>query len=45
RLIDPSILHHDEWVKASAVSENVRKMGEAAYQRAKKGVYIKVLHH
>lgn len=45
RLIDPSIFHHDEWVKASAVSENVRKMGEAAYQKAKKGVYIKVLHH
>ncbi|KAF1677687.1 HD domain-containing protein [Bacillus sp. SKDU12] len=45
RLIDPSILHHGKWMKASAISENVRKWGDIAYRKAKKGVYIKVLHY
>lgn len=43
RLIDPSIFLDDKWIKSSGVSEKVRKMGEAAYQKAKKGVYIKIL--
>ncbi|MEW4972807.1 HD domain-containing protein [Bacillus stercoris] len=44
RLIDPSIFHDDKWIKSSDASEQVRKMGEAAYQKAKKGVYIKILN-
>ena len=44
RLIDPSIFLDGEWIKSSDASEKVRKMGEAAYQKAKKGVYIKVLN-
>ncbi|MBJ7573101.1 HD domain-containing protein [Bacillus halotolerans] len=43
RLIDPSVFHHNEWITSSSVSENIRKMGEAAYQKAKKGVYVKVI--
>ncbi|MDO7347896.1 HD domain-containing protein [Bacillus stercoris] len=44
RLIDPSIFHDDKWIKSSDASEQVRKVGEAAYQKAKKGVYIKILN-
>ncbi|QNH39353.1 HD domain-containing protein [Bacillus sp. PAMC26543] len=45
RLIDPSVFHHNEWITSSSVSENIRKMGETAYQKAKKGVYIKVIEN
>ncbi|MEC1290486.1 HD domain-containing protein [Bacillus mojavensis] len=45
RLIDPSIFFHNEWITSSLVSEHIRKMGEAAYQKAKKGVYVKVIEN
>lgn len=45
RLIDPSIFFHNEWITSSSVSEHIRKMGEAAYRKAKKGVYVKVIEN
>ncbi|WP_286058970.1 HD domain-containing protein [Bacillus mojavensis] len=45
RLIDPSIFFHNEWITSSSVSEHIRKMGESAYRKAKKGVYIKVIEN
>ncbi|MCK8101786.1 MULTISPECIES: HD domain-containing protein [Bacillus] len=45
RLIDPSVFHHNEWITSSSVSQNIRKMGETAYQKAKKGVYVKVIEN
>ncbi|MEC1751656.1 HD domain-containing protein [Bacillus mojavensis] len=45
RLIDPAIFFHNEWITSSSVSEHIRKMGEAAYRKAKKGVYVKVIEN
>ncbi|MFO3790432.1 HD domain-containing protein [Bacillus mojavensis] len=45
RLIDPTIFFHNEWITSSSVSEHIRKMGEAAYRKAKKGVYVKVIEN
>ncbi|MHA6164619.1 HD domain-containing protein [Bacillus mojavensis] len=45
RLIDPSIFFHNEWITSSSVSEHIRKMGESAYRKAKKGMYIKVIEN
>ncbi len=43
RLIDPSILYKSELVKTSMVSEKVKRMGEAAYQKSNKGTFVKVI--
>lgn len=45
RLINPTIFFHNEWITSSSVSEHIRKMGEAAYRKAKKGVYVKVIEN
>lgn len=43
RLIDPLLLFEGEVVPASAVSENIRKMSEIAYEQAVRGMYVKVI--
>ncbi|GAB6452613.1 HD domain-containing protein [Bacillus luti] len=43
RLIDPPLLYEGKVVPASAVSENIRKMSEIAYEQAVRGMYVKVI--
>lgn len=43
RLIDPSVFNGKELIRASLLSEDVRKMNKAAYEKANKGMYVKVL--
>ena len=43
RLIDPSLLREGEVVPSSVVSENIRKMSEIAYEKAVRGMYVKVV--
>ncbi|MGN5647928.1 HD domain-containing protein [Bacillus sp. Brlt_9] len=43
RLINPLLLFEGEVVPASAVSENIRKMSEIAYEQAVRGMYVKVI--
>lgn len=43
RLIDPCLCVNGELVKASHVSDLIRKLGETAYEQSTKGIYIKVL--
>ncbi|WP_249709176.1 HD domain-containing protein [Bacillus cereus] len=43
RLIDPPLLHEGEVVPSSVVSENIRKMSEIAYEKAVRGMYVKVI--
>ncbi|MBN8203358.1 HD domain-containing protein [Bacillus sp. NTK034] len=43
RLIDPSVMINSKLVRASQLSEEVINRGQKAYEKAKEGVYIKVL--
>ncbi|TPV46040.1 HD domain-containing protein [Bacillus dicomae] len=43
RLIDPPLLHEGEVIHSSAVSENIRKMSDSAYEKAVRGMYVKVV--
>ncbi|WP_270606823.1 HD domain-containing protein [Bacillus mobilis] len=43
RLIDPPLLHEGEVVPSSVVSENIRQMSEIAYEKAVRGMYVKVI--
>ncbi|PGU70952.1 hypothetical protein COD67_01170 [Bacillus cereus] len=43
RLIDPLLLRAGEVIHSSVVSENVRKMSEVAYEKAVRGMYVKVV--
>ncbi|MDA1645166.1 HD domain-containing protein [Bacillus thuringiensis] len=43
RLIDPPLLCEGEVVPSSVVSENIRQMSDSAYEKAVKGMYVKVI--
>ncbi|MCP1397126.1 HD domain-containing protein [Bacillus thuringiensis] len=43
RLIDPPLLREGEVVLSSVVSENIRKMSGVAYEKAVRGMYVKVI--
>ncbi|HFK1528822.1 TPA: HD domain-containing protein [Bacillus cereus] len=43
RLIDPPLLREDEVIPASVVSENIRQMSDIAYEKAVRGMYVKVI--
>jgi len=43
RLIDPPLLHEGKIVQASAVSEKIRQMSDIAYEKAIRGMYVKVI--
>ncbi|PEZ88649.1 hypothetical protein CN374_15360 [Bacillus cereus] len=43
RLIDPPLLHEEEVVQSSIVSENIRQMSDIAYEKAVRGMYVKVI--
>ncbi|PFS65065.1 hypothetical protein COK41_11015 [Bacillus cereus] len=43
RLIDPPLLHEGEVVPSSVVSEMIKQMSEVAYEKAVRGMYVKVI--
>ncbi|TCW53274.1 hypothetical protein EC917_11153 [Bacillus thuringiensis] len=43
RLIDPPLLREGEVVPSSVVSENIKQMSEIAYEKAVRGMYVKVI--
>ncbi|MDZ4634265.1 HD domain-containing protein [Bacillus cereus] len=43
RLIDPRLLREGEVIPASVVSENIRQMSDIAYEKAVRGMYVKVI--
>ncbi|MED1410259.1 HD domain-containing protein [Bacillus paramycoides] len=43
RLIDPPLLREGKIVQASVVSENIRQMSDIAYEKAVRGMYVKVI--
>ena len=43
RLIDPPLLHEGKVVSSSVVSENIKRMSEIAYEKAVRGMYVKVI--
>ncbi|WP_439875316.1 HD domain-containing protein [Bacillus mycoides] len=43
RLIDPLLLREGKIVQASVVSEKIRQMSDIAYEKAIKGMYVKVI--
>ncbi|WP_144613421.1 HD domain-containing protein [Bacillus cereus] len=43
RLINPPLLHEGKVVSSSVVSENIRQMSEIAYEKAVRGMYVKVI--
>ncbi|MGG3643488.1 HD domain-containing protein [Bacillus gobiensis] len=43
RLIDPSVLHGDELVRASLLSPKVKKMGDKALFKATEGMRVKII--
>ncbi|MCW9130753.1 HD domain-containing protein [Bacillus paramycoides] len=43
RLIDPPLLREGEIVQSSIVSENIRQMSDIAYEKAVRGMYVKVI--
>lgn len=43
RLIDPPLLHEGKVVSSSVVSENIKRMSEVAYEKAVRGMYVKVI--
>ncbi|PER29512.1 hypothetical protein CN485_17845 [Bacillus cereus] len=43
RLIYPPLLHEGEVVQSSIVSENIRQMSDIAYEKAVRGMYVKVI--
>ncbi|MBZ3764639.1 HD domain-containing protein [Bacillus cereus] len=43
RLIDPPLLREGEVVQSSVVSEKIKQMSEIAYEKAVRGMYVKVI--
>ncbi|CAM4023874.1 MULTISPECIES: HD domain-containing protein [Bacillus cereus group] len=43
RLIDPPFLREGEVVQSSVVSEKIKQMSEVAYEKAVRGMYVKVI--
>ncbi|RWS42054.1 HD domain-containing protein [Bacillus mycoides] len=43
RLIDPPLLREGEVVPSSVVSEQIRQMSDIAYEKAVRGMYVKVI--
>ncbi|CAI9387888.1 HD domain-containing protein [Niallia sp. Sow4_A1] len=43
RLIDPSIFYQNKLVSASSLSKKIEEMNKNAFQKAKKGTYVKVI--
>ncbi|HFK1460607.1 HD domain-containing protein [Bacillus sp. YAF12_1] len=43
RLIDPPLLREGKIVQSSVVSENIRQMSDIAYEKAVRGMYVKVI--
>lgn len=43
RLIDPSVLNGTELIRASELSEDVRRMNENAKRKSEEGVYVKIM--
>ncbi|MBJ8053875.1 HD domain-containing protein [Bacillus cereus] len=43
RLIDPPLLHEGEIVQSSAISEKIRQLSDIAYEKAIRGMYVKVI--
>lgn len=43
RMIDPSVIQGTQLVRASSLSEKVKKMGIEAYKKASKGMYLKII--
>lgn len=43
RLIDPPLLREGEVVQSSVVSEKIKQMSDIAYEKAVKGMYVKVI--
>lgn len=43
RLIDPSVLIEQKLIRASELSEKVKRMGEAAKRKAEAGTYVKII--
>lgn len=43
RLIDPPLLRAGEVIQSSVVSENIRQMSDIAYEKAVRGMYVKVV--
>ncbi|MEG0440261.1 HD domain-containing protein [Solibacillus cecembensis] len=43
RLIDPAVFNGKELIKASLLSEEVRKMNQTACEKATKGMYVKII--
>ncbi|MFJ8354728.1 HD domain-containing protein [Bacillus paramycoides] len=43
RLIDPPFLLEGEVVQSSVVSENIKQMSDIAYEKAVRGMYVKVI--
>ncbi|QWH16554.1 HD domain-containing protein [Bacillus mycoides] len=43
RLIDPPLLREGKIVQASAISEKIRQMSDIAYEKAVRGMYVKVI--
>ncbi|MDF9505098.1 HD domain-containing protein [Bacillus cereus] len=43
RLIDPPLLREGEVIPASVVSESIRQMNDIAYEKAVRGMYVKLI--
>lgn len=43
RLIDPSIFYQNRLISASSLSESIQEINKKAFQKAKKGAYVKVI--
>ncbi|MGQ7775739.1 HD domain-containing protein [Bacillus sp. WC2507] len=43
RLIDPPLLHDGGVIHSSVVSEKIKQMSEVAYEKAVRGMYVKVI--
>ncbi len=43
RLIDPPLLREGKIVQSSVVSENIRQISDIAYEKAVRGMYVKVI--
>jgi hypothetical protein len=43
RLIDPPLLREGEVVQSSAISERIKQMSDIAYEKAVRGMYVKVI--
>ncbi|WP_242307637.1 HD domain-containing protein [Bacillus cereus group sp. BfR-BA-01524] len=43
RLIDPPLLREEEVIPASVVSGNIRQMRDIAYEKAARGMYVKLI--